>query len=221
LHSGQLATPLSPSQAERDGSEARESIGHLNDGSQLMQRLSQWVVGLALVLFASSASASPILVDGSWYEFSFNLAVSSAGGCVGCTPTSNPVAEQETFPPWTFSGAATLTIVDVFTPGDRFEAFDFGVSLGTTSVVPNIGFSACGGDIGCALADAAFSQLVVNLGPGPHSLTLNVIQNAGVSNGGAAVFQVSPVAVPEPGLLLLFGIGLAAAKLRRQRRARS
>jgi hypothetical protein len=185
-----------------------------------MQRFSQWVVGLALVLFASSsASASPILVDGSWHEFSFNLAVSSAGGCVGCTPTTNPVAEQETLPPWTFSGAATLTIVDLFTPGDRFEAFDFGVSLGTTSVVPNIGVSACGGDIGCALADAAFSQLVVNLGPGAHSLTLNVIQNSGVSNGGAAVFQVSPVAVPEPGLLLLFGVSLAAARLRRQRRA--
>jgi hypothetical protein len=93
--------------------------------------------------------------------------------------------------------------------------------LGTTSVVPNVGFSACGGDIGCALADPAFSQLVVNIGPGAHSLTLNVIQNAGVSNGGAAVFQVSPLAVPEPGMLLLLGAGLAAARLRGWRRAQS
>jgi hypothetical protein len=184
-----------------------------------MKRLPQVVFGLTLMLFASSASASPILVDGSWHEFSFDLAVSPVSGCGGCLPT-NPVAEQGTVPPWTFSGAATLTVVDVFTPGDRFEVFDFGASLGTTSVVPNVGFSACGGDIECALADPSFSQLVVNLGSGAHSITLHVIQNVGVSNGGAAVFRVSPAAVPEPGMLLLVGVSLAAVRVRRQCRSR-
>jgi hypothetical protein len=183
-----------------------------------MKRVSQWTCGLALVLCASTASADPILADGSWHEFLFGVAVSPASACGGgCTPTTNPVADQSSDSPWTFSGPGTLTVLDLFQKGDRFEAFDFGISLGTTSVVANTGVSSCGGDISCALADAGYSRGVINLGAGAHSLTLNVIQNAVNTGGGAAAFQLA--SVPEPGLLLLFGAGLAAARMRGRRRA--
>lgn len=188
-----------------------------------MKRLSQWACGLALLLCASPASATPVLVDGSWHEFGFNAAVSAAASCGGfCVPTTNPVAEQTSAPSWTFSGSATLTVLDLFNAGDRFEAFDFGVSLGTTSVVANTGLITCANDIACALADLAYSRLVLDLGGGPHSLTINVIQNASSTFGGAAVFQLRPTSVPEPATLLLFGIALTAigARVARWRRVR-
>ena len=184
-----------------------------------MKRLFQWACGLALLLCASPASATPVLVDGTWHQFGFQAAGSSVTSCVGCLPTSNPLAEQLSTPPWTFSGPATLTVLDLYLIGDRFEVFDSGVSLGTTSVVANTGLTPCGGDIGCALADLGYSRLVLDLGAGAHSLTMNVIQNAAGSSLGASVFQLSSAVVPEPGTMLLFAAAFAAtgARVRRWR----
>lgn len=185
-----------------------------------MKRLFQWACGLALLLCASPASATPVLVDGTWHQFDFQAAGSSVTSCGGCAPTSSPLAEQLSTPPWTFSGPATLTVLDLFLIGDRFEAFDFGVSLGTTSVVANTGLSPCFGDISCALANLGYSRLVLDLGAGAHSLTMNVIQNAATSSGGAAVFQLSSAVVPEPGTMLLFAAAFAATGVRVRRGCR-
>jgi PEP-CTERM motif len=141
--------------------------------------------------------------------------VATCGG--ECGTTVNPVAEQATSPPWTFSGPAEVLITDLFVAGDRFEVFDNLASLGVTSVVTNTGVSTCDNDIACALASLAYSHASFSLGAGTHSITIDIIQNAVGTSGGAAVFS-AVAAVPEPGTWLLLGSGLASLGLAVRRR---
>jgi hypothetical protein len=130
------------------------------------------------------------------------------------------VAEQVSSSPWTFTGPGEVTITDLFERGDRFELFDLGLPLGLTSVPVNDGAVTCpsaglGNDILACLADPKYSQGSFVLGGGPHSLTIEVTQNALNSSGGAAVFQVA--LIPEPGTLVLLSVGfLALGRLRRR-----
>jgi hypothetical protein len=81
-----------------------------------------------------------------------------------------------------------LTVTDAFDFGDRFEAFDSGVSLGQTSAVP-IGDS-CGSNPVACLASASHATFA--LGAGAHSLTIT--PTASPFGGGAAYFQVEALA---------------------------
>ena len=177
------------------------------------------VVGLfLLVLSARSASATTITLDGSWLAFQFDAGGAAEGCFGGCVATTNPLASDALAPPWTFSGPATVTVLDLFLSGDTFELFDNLVSVGLSSLPTDDG--DCFNDIGCALADASYSRLVVDLGPGAHSLTIMNLASAS-AGGGAAVFHVAPsVAVPEPASALLLGGGLAAGLAARIRSRR-
>ena len=173
---------------------------------------------LTFSLSGGLASATPITADGTWYEFVFNAGGAATGCFGGCLATTNPLAADALAPPWTFSGAATVTLLDLFIQGDRFELFDNLVSLGVSSLPGDD--NTCVANIGCALSDPGYSRLVVALGGGAHSLTINNVTSASPT-GGAAVFQVAaPAAVPEPASLLLVASGLAgcAARIRARRR---
>jgi len=64
-----------------------------------------------------------------------------------------------------------------------------------------------------------YSNASFVLGPGSHSITINVTQNALDTVGGAGVFSVSAVpAVPAPATWLLVGSGLVSFGLAIRRR---
>jgi hypothetical protein len=167
----------------------------------------------ALGLLALSANfmvADLIPTTGSWIKFQFQDVGSFAEVATYSPPTFNPVADQTLAPPWTFSGPAALSVLDLWGSGDRFRVFDNSVELGVTSL-PVTGVQ-CLGDIGCALADPThFSFGAFELGAGNHAITIQVM--ASPNGPGGAVLSAQSAAVPEPGSLILLMTGIAALGL--------
>ncbi|MGJ5819544.1 beta-propeller fold lactonase family protein [Paludibaculum fermentans] len=169
------------------------------------------------LMLAMHASAS-VITFGTYQEFGFTDAGVQATGCdpadpAGpfCIESSGTVIVLLGSVPWTFTapaGGAVLTVTDAFLSGDRFEIFDFGTSVGLTSVpVDNID---CGDDPVPCLATPGVSSGVFNLAAGNHSLTITPT----ISNGGGSgyLFVDAPTTsnVPEPDswVLLCLGLGL-------------
>ena len=92
------------------------------------------VAGLFLLVLSRSAFATTITPDGSWLAFQFDAGGAAEGCFGGCVATTNPLASDALAPPWTFSGPATVTVLDLFLSGDTFELFDNLVSLGVSSL---------------------------------------------------------------------------------------
>lgn len=145
----------------------------------------------------------PVPIGGPWIEFAFGATGSSATGCSpadpagpGCTPSSGGNSVFGAAPPWTFTASpdgATLTVTDAFLRGDRFEIFDFGASIGTTSAVGTGG--DCGDNPDPCLADPLVSHGIFPLGPGPHSITIKA--SASPFGSGAAYFRVDAAAAKD------------------------
>lgn len=165
--------------------------------------LSSAVLGAAL-LVAQPAQAGPIPLD-TFMQFSFTDAGEEARGCFPSDPDAAIcVGSAATFadaPAWTFDGAAFLTVVDGFLSGDRFDIFDFGVFIGSTSL-PGATEADCESDPVVCLATPGMSSGVFALGAGAHSLTMIARESLG---GGSGFFRVSADAgaVPEPASLAL------------------
>ena len=111
-----------------------------------------------LIAVHMPAKASPVTL-GEFQQFAFSSAGTGATGCDPadpdspfCIPSGGTPSSFLGAAPWTFAApaGATLQVTDAFNSGDRFQIFDFGVSLGLTSAPAN-GVN-CGDDPAVCLA---------------------------------------------------------------------
>ena len=180
----------------------------------------------ALLILAAPALCGPLSL-GTFAQFSYTSAGTPATGCFPNDPDPNalicsgssgtPTAFLDA-PPWTFSSpsdAVFLTVVDAFEAGDRFEVFDFGASLGLTSL-PASSFD-CGDDPVVCLASPDTSKAVFLLPAGDHSIT--IVPTLVPSGSGTGYLQAQ--VVPEPSTWLILGSGLVALAFARNRKRRA
>ena len=117
--------------------------------------------------------------------------------------------------PFTFTHGSptTLSVTDDSLKGDQFEVFDFGSSLGVTSLVPKVGGSDSGLGPDAAFADPTYSHGTFSLAAGAHSLTLRAIGPSFFA--GRGYLRIDETAqVPEYGhSSILMGIALAGLGL--------
>src|ERR1700739_4469470 len=92
----------------------------------------------------------------------------------------------------------------LFASVDQFDMFNNAVNLGDTSTpIPR---SNCGSDITACIANAASSRGTYILPAGSDSITGIHVQGV----AGAAAFELTPVATPEPWSLAMLGTALLA-----------
>jgi len=168
----------------------------------MIRKAAAFAFAVGFAGLAGTASASPIVLD-QWYTFGFSGSgpdplIAGAGFGLGDRSIAAPD------PAWTFdcpTDHCKIFVTDGFLAVDRFEIFDFGVSLGTTSAPSGDEEHSCGTDeLGC-LADPQMSHGVFFVGAGAHSITgVHLFDRPG------AGFLL--VTIPEPTPLLLIGAGL-------------
>jgi hypothetical protein len=185
-----------------------------------LRRFARAALASAFFALAGPATAGSIALD-AWLEFGFTDPGVDATGCdpddpLGpfCIASSGTPTAFLDAPPWTFTGAATLTVVDAFVAGDRFEVFDFGASLGATSLP--VGSGDCGDDPLPCLADPNISRGQFQLASGGHALTIRPLLAPG--GGGAGYLLLH---APEPTTWLLLAVGMVALVGARRKSQRS
>jgi hypothetical protein len=160
--------------------------------------------------FAAIASAGTIGI-GPWFEFGFDPDHAPiVAGCLPEDPAGVPCSAgigslNLDAAPWEFNAftPVKLDVTDASLAGDSFSIFDFGVPIGSTSIVALGPF--CGLDPNLCFASPAFSHASFVLPSGAHSLTI-AVEAAQIL--GEGFLRIAPV--PEPTYAGLFGIAIAA-----------
>jgi hypothetical protein len=195
-------------------------VGFRSVGRRVPTAIGAFVVGV--LTLAAPAAAGPINID-TYYEFGFGDVGSVATGCDPADPAGAFCIESSGTPttlldaaPWTFTSpgiGSTLTVTDAFASGDRFQIFDFGVSIGLTSASAPAA-ADCGDDPVPCLADLGMSHGEFALTTGLHSITIEVAEG-GFGSGYLRIEDGSPI--PEPATLVLLSTGIGALYRRRRR----
>ena len=153
-------------------------------------------------------------------------------GASGGNPStcSGPAPCDSFSQPFTFSGAATLIVQDLFFAGDQFQIYDNGAFLAgvNTTPTPIPGGFSCGDDpLGCP--SPKWSSGTFSLGSGSHAISIKVIAEAIGFTTGRGVLELLPSApvpesttvVPEPTTLSMLGLGLGALLFCRRSRQKA
>jgi hypothetical protein len=168
----------------------------------MIRKAAAFASAIGFALVTGGAAASPIVID-QWYTFGFSGGggdplISGSSFILGIRSVAAPD------PAWTFTcaTACTLVVTDGFLAIDKFELFDFGISLGSTSDPSGDRAHSCDNDELACLADPQMSHGAFLLAAGDHSITGTHL----LGSPGAAFLIVS--VVPEPASLALLGAGL-------------
>ncbi|MFL1463651.1 hypothetical protein ACI6QG_15695 [Roseococcus sp. DSY-14] len=158
------------------------------------------LAALLLLAAAPSRAATFLALDAPWTPFCFGAAGTEATGCVGGGGGSSPF--------FTIAGGTTTTIevTDAFLSGDRFRLVLNGFDVLLSSSVP-LG-APNQPDPDAAFASGLFSRLSVTLDPGFNEFALFVEDSPYGAGQGFIRVVSAPTAVPVPGALALFGLGL-------------
>ena len=158
--------------------------------------------GLAVDVASSVGASAVVSPTGIWYEFSFLDEVGNEirgcqpadpAGYFGCSPSTGTPVEDAPAPAWTFECPAQgcwLTVTDAFLYGDSFAVYDNLVHIGNTPLVDpfvdNL-VDQCGSDPEDCLIDVNSSSAMFQLGPGPHSITMETVETV---LQGAGYFRI-------------------------------
>ncbi|MCC5613112.1 PEP-CTERM sorting domain-containing protein [Nostoc sp. CHAB 5834] len=117
---------------------------------------------------------------------------------------------------YTSSHPTIIDITDDFVKGDQFEIFNFGTSIGFTSLVPVVQDDI---EIGpnAAFADPTYSSGSFLVDPGSYSITIQAIGQS--LSSGRGYIRIRKASVPEPTSTLAFlalGTLGAASTLKRK-----
>ncbi len=193
----------------------------------VLRALRTMFLGLTSTCVCQPSLAGPI-VGGTFYQFGFTDPGVAASGCqpddpagIFCLASSGAPTLFADSPAWTFNAPASgavFSVLDAFTNGEQFEVFDFGASLGLTSLPA--GASDCGDDPVPCLADPAMSKGDFNLAAGAHSLTIVSVLSPDGLGSGYFIVDNAVVTVDEPGSVALALLGLLGIMTWRYRSAR-